>query len=112
MTAPASLSLLHGDQRHPLIQAGGSLPAEVRVVLGTTQAGQRELAFDLVEGEDQKVALLRFELPPGLPANTWIPVFFSLSESARVSAEARENLRRLRVPGRFTPSEGPSSYTF
>ncbi|MBL4849169.1 MAG: hypothetical protein JKY65_26895 [Planctomycetes bacterium] len=109
MEAPVDLFALSGDGKSQLVaRAGASLPCEVRLVFATSQAGQTELALDLAEGE-RTFARARFELPRGLPANCWIPVYVRVESDLRVSAEARENLRRIRIEGVFE-SLGEAEY--
>lgn len=101
MQAPVELVARTGDgKRQVVARAGASLPCETRLVFATSQAGQTTLELELLEGE-ASFARARFELPRGLPANCWIPVFVSLSAKLRVSAEARENLRRIRIDAAF-----------
>jgi len=101
--APVDLVAQTGDgKRQVVAQAGASLPCETRLMFATSQAGQSSLELELVEGE-ASFARARFELPRGLPANCWIPVFVSVGPDLRVAAEARENLRRIRIDAAFEP---------
>lgn len=97
-----SLSLVGPDgQSHPVVKKGGRLPASAKAVFATQRAGERQLAVRLVEGPDALlVATLTAELPPGLPANCWLPVHVSVSESHEASVTVRENLRRIDVTPR------------
>lgn len=100
MEAPSDLRAQCGDgQSQVVVRGGGSLPSETRLMFATERAGQSELSLKLAEGEAEPFAELRFELPRGLPANCWIPVFVSVGADLKVRAEARENLRRLRIEG-------------
>lgn len=105
MSAPAALLVRGPDgTATAIVQQGGPLPASGRVVTALTRAGQDALELELVEEQDgatKRVAMARFALPRGLPANTWIPVEVSVGADLRVRAEAREQLRRLRVPAVF-----------
>jgi hypothetical protein len=94
-----SLTLVAEDgQTHVVVRKGARLPASARVVFATQRAGERRLSLRLVEGEEGRlVATLAAELPAGLPANCWLPVFVSVSESAEVSVRVRENLRRIDI---------------
>lgn len=101
MQAPVELVARTGDgKRQVVAQSGASLPCETRLMFATSQAGQSTLELELLEGE-ASFARARFELPRGLPANCWIPVFVSVGADLRVSAEARENLRRIRIDAAF-----------
>lgn len=115
MSAPAALHVRGPDgTSHTIVQAGGPLPASGRVVTATTRAGQDALELELVEegaeGGPKRVAMARFALPRGLPANTWIPVEVQVSAELRVRAEAREQLRRIRVAGVFDASGRTASH--
>lgn len=104
MDAPSDLSAHSGDGNSQMIvRAGSGLPTEVRLVFATERAGQTELSLRLAEASNEPFAELRFELPRGLPANCWIPVFVAVSADLRVSAEARENLRRIRIEANAQP---------
>lgn len=97
MQAPVELIARTGDGKRELVaRAGASLPCETRLMFATSQAGQSALELELLEGE-APFARARFELPRGLPANCWIPVFVRVGADLKVSAEARENLRRIRI---------------
>lgn len=112
--APAQLFARGPDgTTQALVKAGAPLPAQGKVVLATQRAGQDALELELVEGEGEGtlVARARFALPRGLPANAWIPVEVSVSPDLRVRAEARENVRRLRVAATFTPGPGGTAYS-
>ena len=112
MQAPVELIAQTGDgKRQVVAQAGASLPCETRLMFATSQAGQSTLELELLEGE-QSFARARFELPRGLPANCWIPVFVSLSANLRVAAEARENLRRIRIDAAFETTGQAEYYSF
>ncbi len=104
MQAPASLSAQSGDgTQQVIVAAGAALPARARLVFGTSRPGQDAIALELREGE-RRVATATFALPRGLPANCWIPVEVSVGADLRVRAEARENLRRIRVDAVFDAS--------
>lgn len=94
-----SLTLAGPDgQTHPVFKKGGRLPASTRVVFATQRPGERALSLRLLEGDEGLlVATLTAELPPGLPANCWLPTFVTVSESGVVSVNVRENLRRIDV---------------
>ncbi|MEZ0227200.1 MAG: hypothetical protein ACAI25_01125 [Planctomycetota bacterium] len=94
-----SLTLVGEDgQSQVVVKKGARLPASGRVVFATQRAGERRLSLRLVEGaEGRLVATLTAELPPGLPANCWLPVFVTVSESGAVSVRVRENLRRIDI---------------
>lgn len=109
MSAPLDLVLRAGEASHVVVAAGAALPARGRVVCATQRAGQRELLLELLEGPERRlIARARFALPPGLPANCWIPVEVALGEDLRVRAHARENLRRISVEGALD-AEGASA---
>lgn len=73
--------------------------------MATTRVGQEQVELELVEEDEgapaRLVARARFALPRGLPGNTWIPIELQVGADLRVRAEAREQLRRLRVPAAF-----------
>jgi hypothetical protein len=105
MDAPASLSLRSGDgTTQRVVERGAALPARGKVVFATSRAGQASIELELLEDDELRVASAAFELPRGLPANCWIPVFVEVGPSLRVRAQARENLRRVRVDARFDPA--------
>ena len=111
MSAPASLLARSGDgTEKTLVSAGSSLPTSGKIVFGTSQAGQAAIELELLEDGERRVALARFELPRGLPANTWIPIEFRVSAEGVVRAEARENLRRLRVDAQWDSSEASAEH--
>ena len=100
MQAPAALSAKTGDGKdQKLVESGGALPTTTRMVFATSRAGQDRIDLVLHEAPDLLVGKLSFELPRGLPANCWIPVFVTVGADLRVRGEARENLRRLRIDG-------------
>lgn len=108
MHAPAALALRAGETLHTVLAAGATLPAARRVVCATQRPGQRELVLELLEGEALRpIARARFALPPGLPANCWLPVEVQVDPDLRVRASARENLRRISVEAVFEPGDGP-----
>lgn len=115
MSAPASLFARGPDgTEQVVVPAGAALPAGGRVVLATARPGQEVLELDLLEGQGPTAVLVgraRFSLPRGLPANAWIPVDVSVGADLRVSAEARENLRRVRAQGQFTRGPGGTAYS-
>ncbi len=88
-----------------IVRKGGALPAAGKVVVATTRVGQELVELELVEEDEgapaRLVARARFTLPRGLPGNTWIPIELQVGADLRVRAEAREQLRRLRVPAVF-----------
>jgi hypothetical protein len=107
-TAPASLIARSGEgEAQVVIAAGAALPAAGRVVCATTRGGQDALVLAFSEGEAgpgeaaHPLGLARFPLPRGLPANCWIPVEIHVDEALSLRAEARENLRRLRIPAEW-----------
>ncbi len=101
MPAPAPLTAKSSDgTTQQVVAAGASLPAQARLVFATSRPGQEQIALELLEG-DRRVAVATFALPRGLPANCWIPVEIGVSADLRVRAEARENLRRIRVDATF-----------
>jgi len=105
MSAPATLFARSGDgTSKPIVRAGAGLPASGKIVFSTSRAGQDSIAIELVEDADALVATARFELPRGLPANCWIPIEVTVGADLRVTAEARENLRRIRVDAEFDAS--------
>ncbi|MGE0713480.1 MAG: hypothetical protein AB7N76_36390 [Planctomycetota bacterium] len=107
-SAETNLSARSGDgTEQVLVSAGAPLPARAKIVFGTSRAGQESLELELL-ADGERLALARFALPRGLPANCWIPIEVSVSADGRVRAEARENLRRVRVDARFEP-EGASA---
>jgi molecular chaperone DnaK (HSP70) len=98
----ASLTIAGPDgQRRVLLKKGATLPAAARAVFATQQAGERALSFKLFEGESEEALRLigtwRAELPPGLPANTWLAVHVEVGEAHAIRVEVKENLRRLRI---------------
>jgi len=95
--APATLTARSGDAAEPVVKRGAPLPAAGRIVGATTRAGQDALEVDLLEDGERLVARARFDLPRGLPPNCWIPVEVRVDADLSVRAEARENLRRIRV---------------
>lgn len=103
MSAPVDLIAVSGDGKQKVLVAAGSpLPARGELMFGTSKPGQAELLLELREGPEARlVARAKFELPRGLPANCWLPVEVRLSADLKVQAEARENLRRLRIDARF-----------
>jgi len=101
MNAPATLRARSGDgTERDIVAAGAALPASARVVFATSRPGQDAIVLELLE-EDRRVAVATFALPRGLPANCWIPVEVRVGADLRVQAEARENLRRVRVDAAF-----------
>ena len=97
MESPARLSARSSDgTEQVLIATGTALPASTKIMFATTRGGQ-----ELVEDGERQVGTARFALPRGLPANCWIPIFVSVGADLRVQAEARENLRRLRIDAEF-----------
>ncbi|RMG16750.1 MAG: hypothetical protein D6731_05490 [Planctomycetota bacterium] len=111
MNAPASLSLRGPDgSSQRLVERGAVLPARARVVFATARPGQRVLECALYEDDERLLARARFELPAGLPANCWIPVEVSVGAALSVAAEARENLRRLRVDAAFDVAEASARH--
>jgi hypothetical protein len=111
VSAPAGLLARSGDgTSQALVKAGASLPAAAKIVFGTSKPGQDALVLDLLEdpgvGEAPRlVAQARFALPRGLPANTWVPIEVQVGADLRVRAEARENLRRIRVSAAWDESQ-------
>jgi molecular chaperone DnaK (HSP70) len=96
-----TLSIAGPDgQIQPLVKKGAQLPASGRAVFATQRAGERSMAFRLLEGEGPQarlVASYSAELPAGLPGNTWLAVHVTVGADRAVSVEIRENLRRLRI---------------
>lgn len=81
-----------------LLRRGAALPAEATTVFATQRAGEREIAFKLVEGDERAlVAVYKAALPAGLPANTWLTVIVRVGEDHVVRATVRERLRRIDV---------------
>lgn len=110
MTAPADLVAKSGDgTSQALVKAGAPLPAQAKLVFGTSRPGQDAIVLDLLEdagdGAPLLVATARFALPRGLPANTWVPIEVQVGADLGVRAEARENLRRIRVSAAFDASQ-------
>ena len=100
MHAPAALSAKSGDgTSQKLVEVGATLPSTTRLVFATSRAGQDRIELELHEEPGLLIGRFSFPLPRGLPANCWIPVFVTVGVDLRVRAEARENLRRLRVEG-------------
>ncbi len=112
MEAPATLSARSSDgTQQVLVELGTSLPAATKIMFATTRGGQDAIAIDLIESSSLLVATASFPLPRGLPANCWIPVHISIGADLRVSAEARENLRRLRVDAEFSGTPAAEHYS-
>jgi hypothetical protein len=102
MESPARLSARSSDgTEQVLIATGTALPASTKIMFATTRGGQDSIEIELVEDGERQVGTARFALPRGLPANCWIPIFVSVGADLRVQAEARENLRRLRIDAEF-----------
>jgi hypothetical protein len=102
MESPAKLTARSSDGTEEILVAlGAFLPSSSKIMFATTRAGQDAIEVELLEDGERRVANARFPLPRGLPANCWIPIFVSVSADFRVRAEARENLRRLRVDAEF-----------
>lgn len=102
MDSPAHLSARSSDgTEQVLVSAGTPLPASSKIMFATTRGGQDAIEVELLEDGERRLASARFALPRGLPANCWIPIFVSVGADLRVRAEARENLRRLRVDAEF-----------
>jgi hypothetical protein len=94
----ASLSIAGPDgQVQSLFKQGAETPAAARAVFATQKAGERSLAFKLLEDEARLVGTFTATLPPGLPPNTWLAVHVTVDESHRIRIEIKENLRRLRL---------------
>ena len=111
-SAASSLVARSGDgTEQTLVSSGAPLPARAKIVFGTSRAGQDALELELLEDGERRLAVAHFALPRGLPANCWIPIEVSISADGVVRAEARENLRRVRVDARFV-TEGASATTF
>ena len=111
MSAPASLIARSGDGKEKvLVSEGASLPATNKLVFGTSRPGQDAIELELLEGGSARVAKARFELPRGLPANTWIPIEFRVTAEGVVRAEARENLRRIRVDASWDASDAAAEH--
>lgn len=111
MSAPANLGARSGDgTAQPLVRAGASLPANARIVFSTSRPGQDQLLLDLVEDDERLVARASFALPRGLPANCWIPIYFTVDADLRIQAEARENLRRINIAAVFDASERAAAH--
>jgi hypothetical protein len=100
-TLPCDLLVEGPDgQTQPILKRGASLPGEARCVFATQKAGERGLSLRLHEGAGKATKLVGVaacELPPGLPANTWLAVFVRVSAELSLSVEVTENLRRLRL---------------
>ncbi len=109
-TAPAALRVRNGDNIQDVVREGGNLPASSKIVMATQKAGQASITFDLLEGPAALIAHTTLELPRGLPANCWIPVFFRVSAEGRVQVEAKENLRRLQIDGKFDTAGAAASF--
>ncbi len=112
MESPASLTARSSDgTEQVLISAGTAVPAETKIMFATTRGGQDAIEIELLEDGERRLANARFKLPRGLPANCWIPIFVSVNADLRVQAEARENLRRLRIDADFD-AEGQAAQHF
>ncbi len=98
-TAPCGLKIRHGEREQEVVREGDRLPAQARIVMATQRPGQKAIDFDMIEDDGSLLAATVLKLPPGLPANCWIPVFFAVSAEGMVRVEARENLRRLNIQG-------------
>lgn len=110
MNAPTSLRARSGDgTERDVVSAGAALPASARVVFATSRPGQDAIVLELLE-DDRKVATATFALPRGLPANCWIPVEVRVGADLCVRAEARENLRRVRVDAAFDTSDATAEH--
>ena len=102
-TLPAALSLLGQDGNFvTLLKAGAQVPAQAKATFATQRPSQREMGFELYEGEGSAkearlIGRATVELPPGLPPNTWMHVFFDVREDLKVRIEVKENLRRIRI---------------
>ncbi len=111
MQAPAALSAKSGDgTSQKLVEAGASLPSTTRSVFATSRAGQDRIDLELHEDPGLLIGRLSFPLPRGLPANCWIPVFVTVGADLCVRAEARENLRRLRVDGEADATDAAAQH--
>jgi molecular chaperone DnaK (HSP70) len=111
VNAPATLRARSSDGTcQELISEGAPLPASARIVFATTRAGQDAIEIELLEGGDKRIAGARFTLPRGLPPNCWIPIEVSIGLDLVVRAEARENLRRIRIDAEFDAEGGVASY--
>jgi hypothetical protein len=114
---PEAFSILGQDGNFQvLLKSGSKLPAQTRAVFATQKAGQRELGFKLYEGEGgaaraQLIGKVDVELPPGLPPNTWMNVFISISEELGLRIEVKENLRRINITAEVD-REGATSAHF
>jgi hypothetical protein len=112
MDSPASLSARSSDgTEQVLVALGTALPASSKIMFATTRAGQDVIEVELLEDGEHRLANARFPLPRGLPANCWIPIFVSVGIDLLVRAEARENLRRLRVDAEFD-TDGQAAKSF
>lgn len=111
---PAALSVASpGGELQVLLCEGTPLPARGRAVFATQRAGERQLALELLEGEGQgarHIGYARCELPPGLPANTWLAVFVSVAADRTIAVEVAENLRRLRLEADLDRSAAESRH--
>ncbi len=102
-------------ERQTLLRRGAQLPARARAVFATQRAGERALSFRLYEGEAESPEGLRLigswraDLPPGLPANTWLAVHVEVAADGAVRASVRENLRRLDLRPECDPSGAEAS---
>ncbi len=103
LDAPLHLEAPDG-RNEVLLQEGARLPAETRAMFATQQAGERSLVFGLRIGSGPTTQV-RCDLPPGLPPNTWLAAFVSLSQDLRLHVEIRENLRRLRLEANLSSAE-------
>lgn len=105
MNAPYALWARSPDgTRNKVVGEGASLPARGKVMYATSRAGQREAVVHFLE-EERMVAAAHFELPPGLPPNTWLAIQVEVGADLRIRAEARENLRRIQVEAELDDSE-------
>ena len=110
MTQPDLRARSSDGTTRTVIPAGAALPASARIVFATTRAAQDEVEIELIEGVDRLVAKARFTLPRGLPPNTWIPIEIGVDKNGRIRAEARENLRRIRVDAKFDTDSAEAGF--
>lgn len=110
----AALSIVGPDgQRHVLFAKGAKAPSTARVTFATQRAGERSLVFKLEEDEPGRlVGTFSAQLPPGLPANTWLAVAAEVSPDHSLRLTVRENLRRIQtVPAFDATGAGASVFT-
>jgi hypothetical protein len=109
-----SLTIAGPDgQLQVLAKKGAQSPAAGRAVFATQRAGERSLAFKLLEGEGAGARLIgtfQADLPAGLPGNTWLAVHVTAYEDHSIAVEIRENLRRLRIEPECDPEGAAATH--